>query len=158
MMYKLHNNLVHFTTQTYISQMAGPSRTVYSQVYYVPHFRTECHRQSKLKFNSITQSYWSQRQAEKWGSIILNWDLLKQFDLCETQTHYRHTTDSTHTVQTQYRPSTDTLQTQYRHTTDSDTVQTHYRQYRHSTDPVQTQYRQYRHSNVCNVSVLLQKL
>ena len=46
MMYKLHNNLVHFTTETYISQMAGPSRTVHSQGYYIPHSRTEHHIQS----------------------------------------------------------------------------------------------------------------
>ena len=45
-MYKLHNNLAHFNTETYISQMAGPSRTVHSQGYYIPHSRTEHHRQS----------------------------------------------------------------------------------------------------------------
>ena len=41
MMYKLHNNLVHFNTETYISQMAGPSRTLHSQNYYIPHSETE---------------------------------------------------------------------------------------------------------------------
>ena len=40
------NWVVHFTTETYISQMAGPSRTVHSQGYYIPHSRTEHHIQS----------------------------------------------------------------------------------------------------------------
>ena len=46
MMYKLHNNLVHFTTQTFINQVAGPSRTIHSQGYYVPFSRTILHKQS----------------------------------------------------------------------------------------------------------------
>ena len=60
MMYKLHNNLVNFTTETYISQMAGPSRTVHSQGYYIPHSRTEHH--------IIIQSFFP-RTARAWNIL-----------------------------------------------------------------------------------------
>ena len=46
MMYKLHNNLVHFPTQTYISQVAMPTRTMHALSYVVPRSRTEHHRMS----------------------------------------------------------------------------------------------------------------
>ena len=46
MMYKLHNNLVHFPTQSYISQVAMPTRTMHADSYVVPRSRTKHHRMS----------------------------------------------------------------------------------------------------------------